>query len=162
MVELDKLKKVNALASELKKHNFAETNDEAAKLAEEFYQNKKEEKEDEKKSVKLENDALSEERFELMMEMREKKMQQELEHMRSTIGFLKNRMDVLNNEVEKLKGKALSSPITFEKKKDEIEVQANLKKEKEQKKDHPKSGDYSSNDVDIQKMFYFGNKNSQE
>ena len=44
MVELDKLKKVNALASELKKHNFAETNDEAAKLAEEFYQNKKEEK----------------------------------------------------------------------------------------------------------------------
>ena len=71
MVELDKLKKVNELANELKKHNFAETNDEAAKLAEEFYKEKKKE-EPEEKSMKIETDELSIKRFELMLEMQEK------------------------------------------------------------------------------------------
>ena len=104
-------------------------------------------------------DAMTEKKIELLIEMQNKKITEELDLMRTTINFLKTRMETLNKEVEKLKGKALSSPITFENKEDQKEVQANLKKEKkEEQKDSPRSGKYSSKDVDIQKMFYFGNK----
>jgi len=159
MVEIDKLKKINELANELKKHNFAETSDDAVKLAENFYNDKTDKEEGKQDSAEIGRDYLSERKFELMIQIQEKKFQQELDHLRSTINFLKNRMEILSTELENLKGKALSSPITFEKQKENAEVQANLKKEKEEKKEqHPKSGEFSSHDVDIQKMFYFGNK----
>lgn len=210
MVELDKLQKINQLASELKKHNFATTNDDAAKLAEEFYKektpsqeqlsvkeraeklaeefynkrdglmSKKYEEEAEstieiKEKTEQRNPDISERethekkengmdnmllrKFELLIEMQDKKINQELDYLRSTINFMKARMENLNKEVETLRGKAISSPIQFERKEDQKEVQSNLKKEnKEEPKDSPRSGKYSSKDVDIQKMFYFGKK----
>ncbi len=153
MAGLDKLKKINAMANELKKHKFAETNDEAAKLAEDFFTNKKEIPE-EPKSVKIEEaDEMTIQKFELIMEMQNKKIKEELQVQKATINLLNKKIEELTSEVEKLKGKALSSPIQFEKK--EQEVQANLA---QSKKENPRSGDYSSDDVDLKKMFYFGNK----
>jgi hypothetical protein len=186
-MDIERLKKINDLAIELKKHNLAQTSDEAAKLAEEFYKQNSEEKTEEQKKPKIEekeneiktkeqqtgkkpeqedkiiSDSLTEKKIELMFEIQEKKVMQDLEYVRSTVNFLKNRMELLNEEVEKLKGKAISSPISFQKKENEKETQANLqtKKESDQEKS-PRSGKYSSKDVDIQKMFYFGNKNAQD
>ena len=141
MVELDKLKKINELANELKKHKFAATNDEAAKLAEDFYSQKKEMPE-EPVSEKIEKaDELTIKKFELIMEMQKKKLKSELETQKATINLLHKKIEALQTTVETLKGKALSSPIQFEKKKDEPEVQASLKKtEKEEKKENPRSG----------------------
>ncbi len=159
MVELDKLKKINELANELKKHKFAATNDEAAKLAEDFYTQKKDIPE-EPISEKIEKaDELTIKKFELIMEIQHKQLKSELETQKATMILLHKKIEELKIEVETLKGKALSSPIQFEKKKDEPEVQASLSKpKKEEKKENPRSGDYTSEDVDIQKMFYFGNK----
>lgn len=159
-MEIDKLKKINALANELKRHRFAATNDEAAKLAEEFYAGKKEMPEEpHAEKIEEKTDALAMERFELILQMQTKKFKQELEEQKALINEMKTMMHSLQAEMEKLKGKALSSPIQFEKKKDEPEVQASLSKpKKEEKKENPRSGDYTSDDVDIQKMFYFGKK----
>lgn len=165
---MDKLKKINELANELKKHNFAQSNDEAVKLAETFYKentkNENQETSEEKTTITEEKqiDNLTEKKFELLLEIQEKKIMQELNHMRSTINFLKTRMELLNTEVEKLKGKAISSPISFQKKENEAETQANLQTKQEEKTENPRRGKYSSKDVDIQKMFYCGNKNAQD
>ena len=169
-MELGKLQKINALASELKKHNFASANDDAVKLAEQFYEEKikknpVQEPQEEKISeipeettiIKEEIKEMDENKFELLLEIAEKKLIQEMDIQRSTINLLNTKIENLKQEVDQLKQKALSSPISFDTKTQEKEVQANLQT-KEEKKDSPRSGKYSSKDVDINKMFYYGNK----
>ncbi len=172
-MELGKLQKINALASELKKHNFAKTSDDAARLAEQFYEEKIKKKpvQEEKISEVFEEKIIPEisqeenreiremndRKFELMLDIAEKKLIREMDIQRSTINLLNNKIENLKQEIEQLKKKAFSSPISFDTKTQEKEVQANLQT-KEEKKDMPRSGKYSSADVDIQKMFYYGNK----
>ena len=144
-MDVEKLQKINALANELKKHNFAAGNDEAFKQAESVYDPKQQEKKP-MQTTKIE-DSLSEKRFEIMLQMNNKRYDNE-------ISMLKSALRQLAEEFTQMKQKIHERPA--QRQEPPKPVQKELKTEPKQ--DHPKQGKFTSDDVDIQKMFYFGTK----
>ena len=148
-MDVVKLQKMNALASELRKHNFASSSDDAFHQAEEVIEHKP--VQEESHSVvapKVEkHDALYEKRFELLLEQQRSKYEQELGLLRSALGVLSKEVEGLKVSLSKVHEQAPPKPK---------ESQKPLKTEV--KEDHPRQGKFSPSDVDIQKMFYFGNK----
>lgn len=147
-MNVDQLQKINALANEFKKHNFAQSNEDAYKQAESVYDPSKRPKtesktEEQPQSMKLDS-GLMEKKIEYLLEMNNKRFEKE-------INILKDALNELNQELQELK-KMPRPEVKTEKK----PVQQPLKTET--KEPHPKRGDYTSTDVDIQKMFYFGTK----
>ncbi len=147
-MDVFKLQKMNSLAGELKKHNFAGTNDEAYEQAEEVYMEA--EKEQEVAStgqvIVQKVDNLAEKRIELMLESTNTKYEQELHLLRSALGNMSQELETLKTEVKRL---TETNPKQKEK-------QEALKTET--KEAHPRQGNFTSEDVDIKKMFYFGAK----
>lgn len=144
-----KLQKMNALASELRKHNFASSSDDAFQQAEQVIENKPVQEESHSIFVpKVErHDALIERRFELLLEQQRMKYEQELGLLRSALGVLSREVEGLKASISKVQVQVPPKPK---------EAQQPLKTEV--KEDHPRQGKFSPGDVDIQKMFYFGNK----
>ncbi|HLC32758.1 MAG TPA: hypothetical protein VJJ82_02950 [Candidatus Nanoarchaeia archaeon] len=148
-MDVDKLQRINALASELRKHNFALSSDEAFEQAEQVYEGGNGTQVIvEQKPMQLQNaDALSMRRFEMMLEQNNKKYEQEFATYRNAINMLAAQLELLKAELTK------ASVVAQERPK---EKQAELKTEV--KEAHPRQGNFQPSDVDIQKMFYFGAK----
>lgn len=158
-MNVEQLQKINNLANELKKHNSGMNAQEAVQQAEQTYasQNQNEgqaqTQQKQESSQKIEanqntkQDLLEQRRFELMLERHTKKYDQQLEEYRNAI-------NKLAEELETVKLKLNS--IAAQQPKERQEALPPQPK-KEEKKSHPKQGSFSSEDVDIQKMFYFGN-----
>jgi len=145
-MDVFQLQRVNSLAAELKKHNFAVSSEDAFQQAEQVYAEVKEQPADAPQVlVEQKVDTLAERRFELILEQNNKKYEQEIGLLRSALNSLAQQLDSLKSELHKLH----ESPKPREK-------QEPLKTEV--KEDHPRQGKFTSNDVDIQKMFYFGAK----
>ncbi len=145
-MDVFKLQRVNSLAAELRKHNFANSSDDAMQQAEQVYMEKEPQVVSDVPQVVVQKaDLLAERRFELILEQNNKKYEQELGLLRSAVNSLAQQLESLKLELFKLH----ESPKPKE-------VQAPLKTEP--KEDHPRQGKFCSADVDIQKMFYFGAK----
>jgi len=146
-MDVFKLQRVNSLAAELKKHNFAVSSEDAFQQAEQVYAEEKEQPVSDASQVLVEQkaDPLAERRFELILEQNNKKYEQEIGLLRSALNALAQQLESLKSELHKLH----ESPKPKEQ-------QVPLKTEP--KEDHPRQGKFTSNDVDIQKMFYFGAK----
>jgi len=142
-MDVVKLQKLNSLASELRKHNFASSSDDAFKQAEQVYEQSEKTIRVESPVVERKTDSLSEHRFELLLEQQRLKYEQELGLLRSALGVLSNEFEVLKSEVRKF------SEVPKVK-----ERQEPLKTEP--KVAHPRQGDFKPGDIDIQKMFYCG------
>jgi len=163
-MNVEKLQKINALANELKKHQFATSNEEAFQQAEGVYEHGKRLPEPESErltepAVKsadssehsasvphTQTDAFTERKMQLLLEMNNKKYEQEFT-------ILRNALNQLNGELISLKERMRTMQTPKEQPK---QVQQELKTEP--KASHPRQGSFTSSDVDIQKMFYFGTK----
>jgi hypothetical protein len=147
-MDVFKLQRMNSLAAELKKHNFAQSSEDAFQQAEQVYVEKEQsEVSDSPQVIVQKPDVLAEKRFELMLEQNNRKYEQELGLLRSALNSLAQQLEMVRAELHKVHEQAPPKPK---------EVQAPLKTEA--KEDHPRQGKFSSADVDIQKMFYFGAK----
>lgn len=147
-MDVFKLQRMNSLAAELKKHNFAQSSEDAFQQAEQVYVEKEQSPISEVSQVVVEKpNLLAERRFELILEQNNKKYEQELGLLRSALNSLAQQLEMVRAELHRAHEQAPPKPK---------EVQAPLKTEV--KEDHPRQGKFTSNDVDIQKMFYFGSK----
>lgn len=156
-MDVEKLQKINSLALELRKHNFAGDSAEAVEKAEQFFRF-------EKKLPRANTSTPTAPAPVVQSEFVEKKFQaldssarkneQELQLLRSAVKSLAEELEKIKAELQKFSEKALTThaqPISKPK-----EHQAELKTEA--KEPHPRQGSYTPGDVDIRKMFYFGNK----
>jgi len=147
-MDVFKLQKINALASDLKKHNFASSSEDAYQQAEQVYVESEPSVVAEVQPVVVQKvDSLAERRFELLLEQNNKKYEQEVHLLRSALSSLAQELEAVKSELRRLHEQAPPKPK---------EKQEPLKTEA--KEDHPRQGKFTSTDVDIQKMFYFGAK----
>jgi len=147
-MNIEKAQKVNALAHELRKHNFASSSEDAIEQAEQIF-NDKPIKTEEKEAVSMQSDQpdlMAEKKFEMILEMNNKQHEQELALIRSALNQLSSELQSVRSELKRL---SEANPVPKER-------QEPLKTEIKEK--HPRQGDYTSDDVDIQKVFYCGNK----
>jgi len=146
-MDVFKLQKINNLASELRKHNIAGSSDVAFQQAEQVFEpSVRQVVIEEKPAVAQRVDALSERKFEMLLEQNNRKYEQEISLLRSALGTLANEIECLKSEMRKLS----------EQNPKQKERQEPLKTEV--KEENPRQGKFTSSDVDIQKMFYFGTK----
>jgi hypothetical protein len=144
-MDVFKLQKINSLASELRRYNFADSSDSAFRQAEQVFEPAQVVVE-EKPSVALKVDVLSERKFEMILEQNNKKYEQEINLLRSALGTLANEIECLKSEMKKMSEQAPKQKDHQEPLKTEV------------KEENPRHGKFTSSDVDIQKMFYCGAK----
>jgi hypothetical protein len=163
-MNVEKLQKINKLALELRKHNFALSSDDAVEQAEQALRVTKEipkVKHSDTIAIQQEDPALD--KLKILLEMSARKNQQEIQ-------LLKSAIKSLAKELEQIKEKPRAAPqtapfvespsVTMENKPEAAVVlkehQSQLKTEPREA--HPRHGNYQPGDIDIKKMFYFGNK----
>lgn len=150
--DIEKIKRINALAKELIEHGIASNMEEAAEQA--------------KKMIER-GETVEEKKNEPNVEIRPASSAS-LGHGFLGLDDLKQRLDTVERQMEAMVGKIneiiselkktektqenRESPITLDEPRKE--TQAHLKDEK--KEPHPRTGKYNSDDVSIEKMFYFG------
>jgi uncharacterized protein YukE len=146
------VQKMNALASELRKNHFAGSSVDAYQQAQDIMHSREEHKDSvpsRDHSVVQDQAALFEKRFQLILEMNNKKYDQEFALLRSAINQLVGELNMVRGELQKAREQIHEAPKPKE-------VQQPLKTEV--KEAHPRQGNFTSSDVDIKKMFYFGTK----
>lgn len=160
-----KLQKINALASELRKHNFAMSSEDAFKQAETVYDNNSSggaqvlvmeqhpafTTQQQQAPAAPPADEMTSRKIELLIENHSKKYEEEFSVLRGAINQLIGELNSVKAHLAK--ATVVSSSDDSGKHK---EKQAELKTET--KEDHPRQGKFQPADVDIQKMFYFGAK----
>lgn len=145
-MDVFKLQKINSLASELRRYNFADSSDSAFQQAEQVFEPSQQVVAEEKPVVAPKVDALSERKFEMLLEQNNKKYEQEISLLRSALGTLANEIECLKSELKKMSEQAPKPKERQEPLKTEV------------KEEHPRQGRFTSSDVDIQKMFYCGKR----
>ena len=159
MMDIEKMKRVNALARELKDHGIAMDYEEAYRQAEKMIESGLDSgdiktddisvkpyvpKEEAKQSPGMGFDAL-----EL------KSLKGRLENLEQQLNVLFLKMNEIISEINKFEKKKADSPIELRPHEEkQNDMQANLKSQPTEA--HPRTGDYKSSDVAIEKMFYFG------
>jgi len=150
MTDIENIKKMNKMIPELKKHGFADSSDEAAEQSAQIYQNRFiEETKDEiakKHEPQSAKDVVSFDHLERLKGIVNGRLN-DMEAKLSTVTAKMNEMVKMINKLETLQG---STAV-----KDEPSQRQTVIKDE---KPSPRSGDYTSSDVEIEKIFYFGNK----
>jgi len=167
-IDIEKLKKMNNLIKDLKHQGFADSSNEALNQASNFYnhdlggvvpENKKPQYEEPKQTSQLEtpadspqiSEAYLETKFQLLLEMNNKKFSEEFNRLHSKISML-------NDEVSSLRMELRKTEFKQEKPKPKIEepVQQQQLPVDQKKEDHPRQGKYTSQDVSVEQFFKFG------
>lgn len=142
-MDVEKLQKINALANELRKHNFAKDNNDAFSQAEQVYEQGRKKEPEQEIAVQKMDDTLMEQKFQMLLQMHLKKYEEE-------IANLKQSVIQLNSKMEQMKTAPVKAEPAPKERQEPLKTQ--------NAEPHPKRGNYTSADVDVQKMFYFGNK----
>jgi len=152
----EKLRKVNMLSAELQKHNMATSSDDAFMQAEQMV--KQEEVREfiqrAKSSEKNLENPTADHLYQVQLERTNRQLSEHIQNMQ-------NQLDSLKAEIQELK-KAPRAPIQAPQQNQvkveapKAEQQAVLQTQKEEP--HPKQGEFKSDDVAVDKIFYFGNK----
>ena len=158
---IEDVQKVNKLAQELLNQGIAATRDEAVQKAQEFL-NKEITKEktmpDTTSKVVPDSEVNLKDLFERQKEM----MQRQLNDFRSAINTLAKEIQDIKEQLSRAKVEARTAAdagLNPEQKTGQLKLEKEKPKQKEQKKEsHPKRGDWKSEDVAIEKIFYYGNK----
>jgi len=150
-MDLDQLRKINQLSSELKKHGMAESSTDAYAQAQQIVELvPKPKPAAAPESVVIEAapvEPIAAKQFELEFERVRKAVAEEMDVLRNTINQIIGEVNSIREDISKLS--AVQPPKLKEK-------QAELKTEV--RVNHPRQGSWQPGDVDIQKMFYFGTK----
>lgn len=151
-MNISDVQKMNALASELRKNHFAGSSVDAFQQAQDIVNTRQDHSQviPSREHVVQDQSALFEKRFQLILDMNNKKYEQEFALLRSALNQLANEFSSVRGELEKARSQIQEAPKVHK------EVQQPLKTEV--KEAHPRQGNFTSSDVDIKKMFYFGSK----
>ncbi len=156
---IEDIQKVNKLAQELLNQGVATTRDEAVEKAQQFL-NKEITSESQKVTSenKVQAADITLENLKNIFDRQKEMTQQKFNDFRSAINAL---AEEINNIKKELKSRPMPEAKTAEQAGLEPEKktgQVKLEKPKEEKESHPKRGNWKSEDVAIDKIFYYGNK----
>ena len=171
-IDIEKLKKMNNLIKDLKHQGFASNSNDALQQASGFYshdlggvvpeQKQKNYGYDDPKPTasKLEtpadspqiSEAYLETKFQLILEMNNKRFNEEFNKLHSKITSLNDEMSSLRMELRKANEFKSEKPRMSE---PQMPMQQQLPVE-QKKEDHPRQGKYTSQDVPIDQFFKFG------
>jgi methionine synthase I (cobalamin-dependent) len=151
-MDVDKLRRINMLSSELKKHGMADSSQDAYTQAQEIIQvTPKQSSQATQESVIVETapaqDPLAAKQFQIELDKMQRGFSEEMDVLRNAMNQLIIEVNSLRDEL----GKAQAAQPPKQK-----EKQVELKTET--KVSHPRQGNWTPGDVDIQKMFYYGTK----
>lgn len=151
-MDVEKLRRINMLSSELKKHGMAESSQDAYTQAQQMIQViPKDSAQESQESIIVETapayDPLASKQFQLEIEKMQKEFSGELDVLRNAMNQLITEVNSLREELSKVQ---TAQPPKQKEKQAELRTEAKVS--------HPRQGDWKPGDVDIQKMFYYGTK----
>ena len=149
-MDVEKTQKMNNLAKELVKQGLAPSSEHATKLAEEMISK------DAPKSEVSESNEIAFERL-------QRKINYELEPLKQQVQSLTNQLNDLRNQVRNLR---INQVQERPKQESQAKLVEEAPKEKAEEKpccepkegDNQRTGEFKPGDVDINKVFYYGNK----
>ena len=164
MEDIEKLKKIAKLSQEMRKHGFANYSDDAVKAAGAVYDGNIADAQ----TPEQRHQALRESKSTMANQPNDyeafaKQTSQRLTEIETSVSTVIQKMNEMIKEINTLqKGGGASAPTSPPR---ERETQAPLPKPEPKPapahtEPHARSGNYSSQDVQIDKIFYFGNKKS--
>lgn len=178
-MDLEKIRKINELTKTLQKHNFATSSLEAVDSASHIYNESTQLQEEANPQPQIaveqpiaENNTLLEKRYQMILEMNTKKFEQEIYSLKEQISTLSSQIMGLRAEMMRISSQTKPAEVKVESQnnqKEESNQETQTQSEKtennnannsnsEQKKEHPRQGAFTSQDVPIEKFFYFGRK----
>ena len=169
-MSVEDVMKVNKLAQDLLDQGLAASREDAVKRAQEMLAKEiagndiKMEETDEKQNIAVQDDSLD--KLKNMVERTKEYNERHFKDFKEHIEKLYGEINTLKEEVISLKAKGVSktaqdSGLSEKSTSEAVEEPKEEQKElpKEEKEDpHPKKGNYNSEDVAVDKIFYFGNK----
>ncbi len=147
-MDVEKLKKMNELSKELKKHGIADSTSQAFSQAGEIVRDETfkqviEQNNASYKSTEFDN------QYQIMLERQNRQIVQEVQALKETIA-------AMQAEIEMLKADRRAAPLP-QQERPKQEVQAKFP-QKSESKEHPRQGGFTPEDVAVDKIFYFGKK----
>lgn len=108
------------------------------------------------------NSALLQKQVELMIQMNMKNVHSKIVNMENTILSLQTELSALRTELSSVKAMKIEGLEGMDKKTKQAAAAPAQKvlpaETKEEKKEHPKQGNFGPGSIDIKKYFYYGNK----
>ena len=149
MTDIERIKKINNMAAELKKHRLATSYEDAAQQSEQIFSATPGVPQPEERIPEPVSNAIGNEQFERY----KTEVNKRLATTESQLSTVIEKMNEMIATINKLESELLITEKQTEK-------QTTITKEETPKETvaQPRSGEYTSNDVDINKIFYFGNK----
>ena len=148
-MNVEKLKKMNELSKELKKHGMADSTAEAFNQAGDMVREEAVKDIIVKSGEKSESKDCFDSQYQIMLERQNRQIAQEVQTLKETVA-------AMQAEIEMLKADQKAAPVQ-QQEKPKQEVQKKFP-QKEESKEHPKQGEFTSDDVAVDKVFYFGKK----
>ena len=155
-MDVDEVKKVNELSKELQKHGIVDDSQDGLSEAQKIVQVQEPPEPgpmrpplQEPEEPAQEMDALTQKKIELIMQMSTKKLRQEVNTLKEQITALAQELSQVKTEVGSLRLKEVREEA-------QEPVKESPKVTEKSEKEHPRHGKYSSDDVDLKKVFYFG------
>ncbi len=170
-MSVEDIQKVNKFAQELLDQGVVETREDAVAKAQEFLNKEiagndvQIRETDEKQNIAASAD--SEERLRNMVERTKTYVESQFAAYKNALLGLERELHALHQQVEELKARGAvktAADTGFAEKKVEEAAEAgegkpeDPAKVEEKKESHPRTGNHNSEDVSIEKMFYYGNK----
>jgi polyhydroxyalkanoate synthesis regulator phasin len=147
-MDVEKLKKMNELSKELKKHGMADSTRDAFEQAGQMVRDEAVGDVISRSDKKPEQGSSFDRKYQIMLERQNRQIAQEVQALKQTVTELKEAVEQL-----KKAPKPTPDPRPEPKPPGPPTVQSKLKKE-----EHPKQGGFTSEDVSVEKVFYFGKK----
>lgn len=151
-MDVEKLKKMNELSKELKKHGMADSTREAFTQAGKMVRDEAVGDVISQSDKKTEEPSSFDKQYQIMLERQNRQIASEINTLKQTVAELQKAVEQLKKEP---KPEPKPDPRPEPEPPGPPTVQAKLKKES---KDNPKQGKYTSADVAVEKVFYFGKK----
>ena len=145
-MDVEKLKKMNELSKELKKHGMADSTAQAFAQAGEIVRDETFKKIIEP-NTSSQKSAEFDSQYQIMLERQNRQIVQAVQALKETIA-------AMQAEIEMLKADRRAAPVQ-ERPKQEAQTKVPQKKES---KEHPRQGGFTPEDVAMDKIFYFGKK----
>jgi len=153
-MDVEKLKKMNELSKELKKHGMADSTKEAFAQAGQMMRDEAVGDVISRSDKKPEQESSFDKQYQIMLERQNRQLSSEINTLKQTVAELKQVVEQLKKEPKPKPPEP--DPRPEPEPPEPPTVQSKLKKE--EPKDNPKQGKYTSADVAVEKVFYFGKK----
>jgi len=150
-MDIEQLRKINQLSSELKRHGMVNSSTDAYEQAQQIVTITPKKAVSNQETVLVEAapsaDPLVSRQFQVELDRIQKTVNEELDVLRSAMNQIIAEVNALRDDLSK--AQAAQPPKQKEK---QVELKTEVKVP------HPRQGNFQPGDVDIQKMFYFGTK----